>query len=303
MQIQSNQQNLQSRSSLHVAVTGGVGLLGHQIIQDLLDHGHHPVCVDVRRPEKHAWNKHCPDRVADLTDLGQTFGALRDVDAVIHCAAIPWAGTYPPEVVFRTNMLSHFNVLQACAGLGIRKVVTASSIQVINRVRTEQMVSPLYFPVDEEHPCVPDTEYGMSKEAGEAINRMFHRRYGIRTASIRLPGVLRADRIQERLNVAEEARARGLWSYIDPRDAAQCFRLAVESDAFECEIFNASADEVLSLIPSQELLNRYYPQVEVRQPLGEFSALFSNDKARQVLGFTPQYPWRRTIEMSGAQQG
>lgn len=276
-------------ASMRIAVTGGVGLLGHAIIQELLDYGHRPICIDLRRPEPNAWQQPCPDRVVDLTDLGQTYGALREVDAVIHCAAIPWAGVYPPEVVFRTNCLSHFNVLQASASLGIRKVVTTSSIQAVIRLHTERPASPLYFPVDEEHPCCPDTEYGLSKEAGEAANRMFHRQYGIQTASIRLPGVWRVDQVCLPRITDEQRQVRNFWSHIDPRDAAQCFRLAVESNAFESEIFNACADDTAAITPSSELLNRHFQGTEVRQPLDGFASLFSNAKARRLLGFMPRH--------------
>jgi nucleoside-diphosphate-sugar epimerase len=43
-------------------------------------------------PEGGGWRLGYSVRIADLTDLGDAMGALRDADAVIHLAAIPWAG-------------------------------------------------------------------------------------------------------------------------------------------------------------------------------------------------------------------
>jgi len=285
--------NAESSRSLRVAVTGGAGRLGQQVIRELLEHGHSPICIDQRTPDGDPRERRYPIKIADLTNLGETYGMLRGADAVVHTAAIAWAGRHAPEVTYRTNTLAHFNVLEACAGLGIRKIATASSIQIFVQVKPYPPLEPLYFPIDEEHPIHPNTEYGLSKEAGEAANRMYARRFGISAASIRLPFIVAAERFSDNRTMADDVQDRNFWSYIDPRDAARIFRLAIETPWDGAEAFNACAADTCSPTPTARLLERYHPSVERRKPLAEFETLIAIDKARQRLGFEPRYTWRQ----------
>ena len=59
--------------------------------------------------------------------------------------------------------------------------------------------------------------------------------------------------------------------------------------------WNCSSD-----LPMAELLKRFYPKVPVRKELGEFEALLSNRKVREVLGFQEQHNWRKYVPASGA---
>ncbi len=42
----------------------------------------------------------------------------------------------------------------------------------------------------------------------------------------------------------------------------------------------------------RELLAEYYPTVPIREPLEDTASLFSIKKARELLGYQPQYSWR-----------
>ena len=83
-----------------------------------------------------------------------------------------------------------------------------------------------------------------------------------------------------------------LWAYIDARDAAQAFRLALESNLKGAEIFViANADSVMNR-PNEDLLNELYPNVPHKRALGPNKTLLSIEKARRVLGYKPRYTWR-----------
>jgi hypothetical protein len=45
-------------------------------------------------------------------------------------------------------------------------------------------------------------------------------------------------------------------------------------------------------------LKRFYPNVPVRQKLGEFETLLSNKKIREVLGFKEEHSWRKYVKAS-----
>ncbi len=274
---------------MRVVVTGGAGRLGRHVIAELQRHGHEVICVDKRLPDGPLGGVRA--HIADLTDLGQVYGVLRGADAVIHLGAIPSAGTYPNEVVFANNVLSHYHVLEAAAALGIRRLVTASTVQVLAQVGAVRPIFPHYVPVDEEHPVYPQNPYSLSKQLGEEMNTMFHRRYGLQALSLRFCWIADVEAIRAR-NPGQGGDPIHLWSYVDVRDAAQCCRLGVEADGLGAEVFYVAAADTLRDEPTVELIRRHFPDMEVRPGLQGYQTAISIDKARRLLGYQPQYSWR-----------
>ncbi len=102
-----------------VVITGGNGLLGKVVIKHFVDEGYEVVTVDRTR----SIQENAKSLIADLTNLGECYGILEGADAVIHLAAIPVAYSHPNEVTFQNNVMSTYNILEACAGLGIKKLL------------------------------------------------------------------------------------------------------------------------------------------------------------------------------------
>ncbi len=112
---------------MNVVVTGGNGHIGRAIVDQLLSHGAKVVIGD----RQLAADSPAPARLVDMEDLGQVVSLLEGCDAVIHAAAIPRPGGCPDHVLFRTNMMTLFNVLEACRLLGIKRFVWTSSMSVL----------------------------------------------------------------------------------------------------------------------------------------------------------------------------
>ena len=84
----------------------------------------------------------------------------------------------------------------------------------------------------------------------------------------------------------------GICGGIDARDAAQAFRLALESRLKGAEIFViANADTVMNR-SNEELLGELYPSVPRKRAFGPNETLLSIEKARNVLGYEPRYSWQ-----------
>ena len=105
-----------------VVVTGGSGKVGRACVEDLLKHGYEVFNVDTVPPA----SNNCPFVQADLTDFGQAFEVLSEVDdrlaeidAVVHLAAIPAPGRNPNAVIFSVNTVSTYNVFEAARRLKI----------------------------------------------------------------------------------------------------------------------------------------------------------------------------------------
>jgi nucleoside-diphosphate-sugar epimerase len=278
-----------------VVVTGGSGKAGRACVADLIAHGYAVVNVDTVPPAADV----SPFIQVDLTDFGQAIEALSEVDsrykgvdAIVHLAAIPAPGRQPNATVFKTNILSTYNVFEAARRLLIRNIVWASSETVLGLPFD---TPPPYIPVDEDYPGRPETAYSLSKLLGEEMAEQFAR-WDPQTKIIGL----RFSNIMEPHDYARFAgfqadvqlRKWNLWGYIDARDGAQAVRLALESDLTGTEVFIiANADTVMSR-PNATLVNEFYPNVEVRGDLGEHDTLLAIGKARRLLGYQPAYSWR-----------
>ncbi|PLT48107.1 UDP-glucose 4-epimerase [Paenibacillus pasadenensis] len=283
-----------SSAGKKVVVTGGSGVLGRWVVRHFLEQGYEVTNVDTRHPEEPL----CPTLIVDLQDLGQTYGALAGADAVVHLAAIPRAGMVPPETTFRNNVMSTYNVLEAAAGLGIRKAVVASSESSYGICFAVHPFGPQYVPMDEAHPQLPQDSYGLSKVVGELTADMFHRRTGMQVVSLRLGNVIPPEWYEQFPSWIDkpEERERILWSYIDTRDAAEACRLAVEAEGLGSVALNLASDETSMAVPSRELMAARYPEVQdYRAPLEGHESLLSSEKAMRLLGWQPKRRWREQL--------
>ena len=278
-----------------IIVTGGSGQAGKACVRDLQEHGYDITSVDLAPPVEGSVRF---SRV-DLTDFGQTMAALSAIDervtkvtGVVHLAAIRAPGLAPNHVTFETNILSTYNVFEAARQLGIKNIVWASSETVLGFTFT---TPPPYVPVDEEYPGRPESAYSLSKLLGEEMAKQFCRwDPELKIIGLRLSNVMNPSDYARFPSFQDDAAKRkwNLWGYIDARDAAQAFRLALESRLKGAEIFViANADTVMNR-SNEELLGEHYANVPRKRAFGPNETLLSIEKARNVLGYEPRYSWQ-----------
>ena len=276
---------------MKIAVTGGSGIAGSFVIPELVENGHEVVNVDtVAGPKPDA-----PFLRADLTDYGQTVSSLHRAEGVVHLAAIPNPLNDPDEVVFSTNVMSTWNVLQAAEVLGIEKLVLASSINAVGAVFSHESVPPLYFPLDEDHPTRAEDSYSLSKWVGEQIADGFARKRRVQIASMRFHGLRNdAEIAQLRSNPVSEplSKASQFWGYVHLRDAARACRLALEADWEGHEAFFINASDTTLSAPTEDALEASYPGVELKRSLPGFSAVIDCSKAKRFFSWEPAISWR-----------
>lgn len=277
---------------MRIVVTGATGRIGGYVVRELRP-DHEVIGFDRGLPAEPV-----PGVTyirGDHADLGQLYGLLAGADAVIHLSAITHPNSDPPEVVFGRNIVGTYNVAEAAATLGLQTIVHTSSINTLGFGFRARPFAPEYLPIDEEHPNKPQDPYSLSKLLGEEVVATVHRRTGIRAVSIRPPWVVHpewADLVRER--AADGASgARGLWCYVDVRDLARGYRLAVENRALGCESFFVFAADTLATEPLCDLLPRHFPGTEAMAAgLTGTTPAVSIAKARRLLGYEPQHSWR-----------
>jgi nucleoside-diphosphate-sugar epimerase len=299
--------------AVKVLVTGGAGNIGSYVCAALVSHGHEVVSFDRRRPGEGRGHQvqGVSYRLGDHEDLGQVVEVAAGAGAIAHLSAIPGPRTLPDATVYRTNVMGTFNVHQAAVLTGVPLVVQASSQSAYGFAWRHRPALPggrpflpHYLPIDEAHPCLSQDCYGLSKMAGEEIGHGFHRRSDLRVCAIRPPWVLQPEAYGPRLQ--EEIERPRTWSdtllaYVDVRDLATAFRLALEapSERVQDEVLNVAADDALAVEPLATLLPRFDPAfAALAAGLTGTQPMVSAARSKEVLGWRPRISWRDQLPAS-----
>ncbi len=287
---------------MQVLFTGGSGKAGRHVVPYLAAKGHSVLNVD-KVPLEGAQNL-----IADITNLGQMYSAMRShigfegletgagaqlFDAVVHFAALPRILIAPDDETYRVNVMGTYNVIEAAAKMGIRKVIIASSETTYGVCFSEGQTDPAYLPLDEAYDVNPMDSYGASKVTNEVTARAFARRFGIDIYALRIGNVMEPQDYAAFPSFAADPaqRRRIAFSYIDARDLGQMVDRCIAHDGLGFQVFNVSNDNNSVPQPNSQLLAQFFPNVPLKRAVREDEALFSSKKAQEMLGFAPKHNW------------
>lgn len=277
---------------MKILVTGAAGAIGARVARDLISNGHHVVALDVLESDL-ATQPELDVQVGDCRDVQVVRKAVSGVEGVIHLAGIPSPVRHKGIDVFSINTQATFTVLNEAAHAGVQRVVTASSISALGMAWSDRGVSPLYVPIDEEHPLRPEDAYGLAKQVDEATAAMMHRRYRMTIIALRFPFTTTKEGIADhaRTNTTDpSADSKSLWAYLDIRDAARACRLAVTANIRAgFHIINVIAPNTLATTPTEELLERYHPTAQRRAPLAGQQTPYTTERAMTLINFTAMH--------------
>jgi nucleoside-diphosphate-sugar epimerase len=299
--------------SNRVLVTGGCGRLGRYVVAELR------ALYDVTTLDETDSTLGLPHRRQSILDLPELRQACVGQDAVVHLAALDSHREAPAEQFFAVNAVGTWNVLEASLEASVKKVVVASSNSALGLSDLDSGLRPLYLPIDEQHPARPAHVYGLSKLINEVTAESYGRRQKMTITCIRPTYVMFPElvpSIAARVRDATEppiassdpavAAALGeplspLRCYVEPRDLARLFRLALEHDGAAYELFYGSAADSFDPRPTLAYFEQSYgvlPQIHKpwlyeRDP---YAAAIDCSRAREVLGWTPTSDW---VRMSG----
>jgi hypothetical protein len=161
---------------------------------------------------------------ASVTDLAAMTAACEGADSVIHLGGISAEAEW--ERIREANINGTYTVLEAARRAGAGRVIIASSNHAVGFAPLDDIPVPDYaFPA-------PDTFYGVSKAAGEALGALYSRRHGLDVICVRI------------LSCFERPRdVRMLSTWLSPDDAGRLFEacLTVPSPGYRV-IFGVSAN-------------------------------------------------------------
>lgn len=174
-----------------LVVIGGAGLIGSHTVDTLLqeDVGELVIYDNFVRGTEENLSEALRDPRVRIFDVGGDItqpdileSALAGADGVFHFAALWLLQCWDyPRSAFKVNIEGTFNVLEACAKLGIGRLVYSSSASVYGDAVEE--------PMTEDHPFNNTNFYGATKVAGEQMARAFHHRYGLSYVGLRYMNV------------------------------------------------------------------------------------------------------------------
>lgn len=273
---------------MKLVVTGARGTIGRAVVAYARAQGARVLAVDREGRGDGEGNT----LAADLTDLGQCCEVLNGADAVIHLAAISAALFFTGARTLVENVAMTHNVFAAAALVGVPRVVWSSSVQVFHSYPTVRHACYRYFPVDEAHPLDPQNEYALSKQLGEATAGYFARNHGLTILSLRLPEVVTPEVAVELPRPILPEEHSPLPHYVHLDDCARACYLAATAavPTGTHTILNITAEDTSADLPTRLLIQRYYPDAELRAELPGYAALMSGERAETLIGFRPT--WR-----------
>ena len=169
--------------STRFLLTGGAGFIGAHIVKRLVGEGAVVRVVDnlstgqIARLETLRCSIEYVE--ADLADNLVSDEVVKDVDYVLHQAAIPSVqrSVRDPIGTNRANVTATLNLLESCRKAKVRRFVYAASSSAYGDTEV--------LPKSEEMPPNPLSPYALQKLAGEHYCKLYYSLYGLETVCLR----------------------------------------------------------------------------------------------------------------------
>ncbi len=226
-----------------ILITGSSGAVARAICPELLASGH------VLRGFDRVATPGLLDMVVEnVEDEKAVRQAMRGIDVLIHLAAQPTDVDFP--LLVGPNVVGLFNVLHAAKQEKVKRVILASSIQVLSRRSRESGPASVYD-------ASPSNHYGLTKLWAEKMGEMYARCFGLSVLAIRIAWLMRNQ--TEALQMLKNPRPQ---LYLSARDAGRFFALAVQARNIDFAVVYAAsqgAQLAFDMEPACRLLG-YAPQ-------------------------------------------
>lgn len=146
-----------------ILVTGGSGLVGNELITQLLASGKRVRAIYNKTPLAHFNSASLEQFQCNILDVVMLEAAMKDVEQVYHCAAIVTFNPARRQEMFKINIEGTANVVNAALDAGVKKMVHVSSVSALGRIRENQPITELMNWTEE----TSNSAYGQSKYLAE----------------------------------------------------------------------------------------------------------------------------------------
>lgn len=294
-----------------VAVTGGTGFIGWNLVDRLVHEQYEVVVIDSTEPAR----EDVSFINVDIRDAEGVSAAIKGCDAVFHLAAVSNVdhAFRDPVRTVEANILGLTNILEAARQRDVHRVLFASTVWVYSGCRGDG-------PLTEEDPFyLPDGGhiYTSSKIAAEMILHNYSDLYGQRSTILRygipygprmrrelvIPIFLGKALRNEPIVIQGDGSQYRNYLYVD--DLVEANVLALRHDTDVTEVYNLEGPERVTIrdvvntiqhVLGNDVAVEYVPARE-----GDYKGrVVSAEKAARVLGWHPRIPFeegmRRYVE-------
>ncbi|NLB66457.1 MAG: NAD-dependent epimerase/dehydratase family protein [Lentisphaerae bacterium] len=229
-------------------VTGAAGYVGSELVRHLAARGERVRAMARRLKQLAPFdNPRIEPFEGDIRDRAAMDRAMAGVAGVYHIAALFRHANVPDSAYRETNLEGTRNVMEAAIAAGVPRLIHCSTIGVLGHVENP--------PADETTEYMPADLYQVSKMEGEklALELFRSQRIGgvvIRPAMIYGPGDTRLRKIFRMIahrRFFYVGRGDSLVHFIDVRDLARAFILAMEHTERNGEIYIIAGERAMPL--------------------------------------------------------
>lgn len=294
-------------------VTGGLGLIGHNVVHRLLQQGHKVVVVDnltnygvipldeisylinERRPKIEGSHFYLCD-ITDSKTVDDIFVAEQNIDIVMHLASFPRQKVVnaDPTAGARVMVEGLLSLLELSVKHKVKKFLYISSSMVYGDFN---------HCIKEDEPCKPQGQYGIMKYMGEKLVEDYHRKSGLNYTIIRPSAVYGPLDVEDRviskfiltamrggtLKVKGEKEMLD-FTYVD--DAADGIVAATLSENTNNKLYNITKGASRTLLEAAELavkiVGKGSIQVETKDNDFPSRAALDISRAKQDFNYNPK---------------
>lgn len=297
---------------MNVLVTGGLGLIGHNVVKRLQDQGHIVSIMDTltnygiipqdeidyliaERTKKISLEGYYNSDITSTKAVDEAF-YIEQPEIVIHMASFPRQKVVNANPAWGSRVMSEglLNLLEASKKYGVRKFVYISSSMVYGDFTDD---------VTEDAVCKPQGQYGIMKLAGEWLVKDYSRRDNIVHTIIRPSAVYGPLDVEDRViakfmlsamrgNVLNVNGAGETLDFTYVEDAADGIVAAALSSNTDNKTYNITKSHSRTLLDAANLAIKIAGKgiINVRDKDADFPSrgALNIDAARRDFGFDPK---------------
>ncbi len=234
---------------MKIAITGLSGFLGHYVAKKLFERDVHIKAL-VRRSSNTSHLKDYEEKITfvqgDLANKNSLRKFVQDTDIVIHTAyerdgaGFHEAANRNIKRFLDVNLSGSLELLDASKQNGVKQFIFISSCAVYGYIFPD-------IKLDEQHPLIPDSNYGAYKAAVEAFCHSYYMSKGINTTIFRPVGIYGIDPnlvhsdwydLVKNIKDGVDVEVVGGGKVVHVADVAQAIDLAIDNKEASGKVYN-----------------------------------------------------------------
>ncbi len=249
---------------MNILITGATGHLGAYLLEELADTNYN-LRILLKNPDETSKLEDYPHIelfYGDLTDPETLEGITKNIDTIIHLAAIV-DYIAPESTLYSVNYEGTKNLIRECAKTGVKKFIFLSSTAVYGKNLPNH-------PIKEDQPLKPNNAYGKSKMLAEQELLKFKNKMNIIILRSSMlygkgfdKGYFHILRSIEKGNMKIIGNGENHIPLLHAKDAVEAILLSLENTTKSGSIYNITNENAIT---QKELLEMCAKELEVKPP-------------------------------------